>query len=50
MSPAEGLKAVRDIVKGSAKLRNLGVGDSVGADEIPPPWQDETGEAATLDV
>jgi SWI/SNF-related matrix-associated actin-dependent regulator of chromatin subfamily C len=36
LSPAEGMDAVRKVVKGAVSSGNLGVGKSVGADEISP--------------
>jgi SWI/SNF related-matrix-associated actin-dependent regulator of chromatin subfamily C len=50
LAPADGLKAVGEIVRGSTKRRDLGVAGAVGADEVPAPWQDESGDTATLDV
>jgi SWI/SNF related-matrix-associated actin-dependent regulator of chromatin subfamily C len=50
LPPTEALRAVGEAVRGSTRLRNLGVAGTVSAEEVPPPWQDETGETATLEV
>jgi SWI/SNF related-matrix-associated actin-dependent regulator of chromatin subfamily C len=50
LPPAEALRAVGEVVRGSTRLRNLGVAGTVGAEDVSPPWQDEAGETATLEV